>query len=362
MKDDYNQDERQLEMLSGQAADTSKGTSVEVPIVPASAASPTPTNTVDPIDVGLFKMQANYALLPEAKVGEPACIVFGMNGERKTVSLESAKQYMRDAIQVEIEAGQNTNSVTYSVDYSEDDGWNLEIDMPMNDRAVGQMLEESDETIYALFNERMIRGLQDDFDILLGTGADVGINIMNSKGDVVLRVYSPAGGGDTLGDSPDMPGVYHVDDADVWGDEAQDSDVWSDDTQESAQNPTESQGSKRFNTFEQALQYYGVTLDNVDVQYDMPHLFTEYFSLEGVAHLENFYFYGYSGLESTYFNLTVEPKNGGDPWSIYCDRNVFADLFDFAKKNGRFNIKTICRMDLYEPGQGGNFATLHLVG
>lgn len=321
-----------------------------------------PTNTANPAEIGLWKIQGSYALLPEAQAGESACIVIAPNGQRKAVSMDSTKQYMWDVIQSEIEASQNsnTNPVSFSIDYSEDDGWNLLIDMPLNDSNVEQMLKESDQTIYTLIYERMIRGMQGDFDTFLGTRVTVTVNITDTKGDAVARVYSPANGGDTLGDSPDMPGVYRINDSDAWENDTLDSDVWNDDMQEDAQSTTVPQEIGRFSTFEQALQYYGVTLNNVDMKYDMPHLYTQYFSLEGIASLGGTY-YGYEGLEAVYFGLIVNPDNRPyDYWVIYCDRNEFAELYEFAKQNQEFRIKAICRMDAYN-GDSNASATLHYV-
>ena len=154
--------------------------------------------------------------------------------------------------------------------------------------------------------------------------------------------------------------MYRINDSDAWENDTLDSDVWNDDMQEDAQSTTVPQEIGRFSTFEQALQYYGVTLNNVDMKYDMPHLYTQYFSLEGIASLGGTY-YGYEGLEAVYFGLIVNPDNRPyDYWVIYCDRNEFAELYEFAKQNQEFRIKAICRMDAYN-GDSNASATLHYV-
>jgi hypothetical protein len=112
--------------------------------------------------------------------------------------------------------------------------------------------------------------------------------------------------------------------------------------------------------YEQLLSY-GVTLTNYDVQYDIANSVSQFFYFDeyGVAELDDYYNWGYSGTESEFFVMTVTPgaKSGSDykmgsysdHWNVYADRDEFSLLFDLmkaAKSEGEaIGLHMICYID-----------------
>lgn len=98
-----------------------------------------------------------------------------------------------------------------------------------------------------------------------------------------------------------------------------------------------------------------VSLNSVDVQYDMPNNLNKMFTLSGTASLSDYYNYGFRDVESNYFCIEVIPDGGtySDVWYVYCERSSFKDIF-IDLKSGNEKIECVCEIPskYYKKGQG----------
>lgn len=100
----------------------------------------------------------------------------------------------------------------------------------------------------------------------------------------------------------------------------------------------------------------GRHLTSIDVQYDMQNNLDEFFYLNGIAELDDYYNYGFNNdIEDEYFCVQIMPegKTYADAWYIYFDRDRKNNLYEQLKK-GKVAVKTNCIIpsDMYEKGQG----------
>lgn len=112
------------------------------------------------------------------------------------------------------------------------------------------------------------------------------------------------------------------------------------------------------------MESQGLNLQALDVQFDMLNHLDEEFTIAGLAELDTYYNYGFSGIESEYFSVSItsiDPEDW-DSWNIYFSRKDFASLYEQLKTEGQVVIgaKGIIPTDIYEDDQGnlalGTFA------
>lgn len=95
-----------------------------------------------------------------------------------------------------------------------------------------------------------------------------------------------------------------------------------------------------------------------EVQYNKWGYLAQKFLITGSAQLDDYYNWGYDGLEALYFCIKIRPTGGtySDEWYIYADRNKFSDLYQ-SLLNGSKTVSLVSEMWFYDTGSN-NMATL----
>ncbi|MBE6984758.1 MAG: hypothetical protein E7434_03935 [Ruminococcaceae bacterium] len=103
---------------------------------------------------------------------------------------------------------------------------------------------------------------------------------------------------------------------------------------------------------------YPNLLTNKDVQFDKYGSLGQNFTISGVAALDDYYNWGYSGLEAAFFCISIRPTGGSysDEWYIYASRENFKELFD-SLKDGSKDMRIIAQLQFADTGSN-NMATL----
>lgn len=118
-------------------------------------------------------------------------------------------------------------------------------------------------------------------------------------------------------------------------------------------------GSKYHVEGKSALDHYMETgdlkLTAKEVQFDMANNLDKQFALKGVGELSDYYNYGYSNLEETFFCVYVTPidETGEDPWYVYFNRVDDRKLYDILLKTDAY-LELMCTVTSvgYKSGQG----------
>lgn len=108
--------------------------------------------------------------------------------------------------------------------------------------------------------------------------------------------------------------------------------------------------------FEKYVKNNNITLNNIDVQYDMGNNLDKKFTLIGTAELDDYYNYGFgSDMEKDYFCVKVTPDNGSysNSWYIYVFRVSDDDFFDTLKKK-KCEVQMVCYIPEYRYKEGQN--------
>lgn len=105
---------------------------------------------------------------------------------------------------------------------------------------------------------------------------------------------------------------------------------------------------------------YSISLDSIDVQYDMPNNLNNRFFIGGTLEICDYYNYGFTD-DNTFFCGEMTPDDGTDSWYVYFDRNKYSGVYDkLLTENLSARISAIIPEKMYKKNQGNMAKVDHI--